>query len=176
VSELAHWSSPGALLVALNAAVEASWPSDVFVSAICLLLDPRTGHGTIAVAGQVAPIVRGPSCCRTLEVNAGPALGLLAEQTYPELRFSLGADDVLVAVTDGVTDRFATGSDLLGTATLARLLDGGPAHPTEVCDSLLSATRGFGQHDDATVLAIAPALHGIATPLVSAPEEISLAA
>src|SRR5690348_5241793 len=58
VSCLAKWASPGALLGELNVAVETSWPSDVFVSAVCFLLDPATGRGTIAAAGQVPPIIR----------------------------------------------------------------------------------------------------------------------
>ena len=71
VSHLARWASPGALLGELNVAVETSWPPDVFVSAVCFLLDPATGRGTIAAAGQVPPVIRGASCCRAVDVDAG---------------------------------------------------------------------------------------------------------
>jgi sigma-B regulation protein RsbU (phosphoserine phosphatase) len=176
VSYLASWASPGELLGELNAAVEASWPFDVFVSAVCFLLDPATGQGTIAAAGQVAPVIRSASCCREVEMHTGPALGLIAEQRYPERRFVLEAGDVLVAVTDGITDPFATASDLLGLGALARILDAGPTAPAAVCASLMSATRGFGLRDDATVLAIAPALSGPATSALAGRAAASLAA
>jgi len=61
-----------------------------------------------------------------------------------------------VAVTDGITDPFATESDLLGLAAPARRLDRAPAAVADVCASLLSATRQIGLRDDATVLAVAP--------------------
>jgi len=176
VSHLARWSSPGALLGELNFAVEASWPSDVFVSAVCFLLDPATGRGTVAAAGQVPPVIRGVSSSRALDMHAGPALGLLAGQRYAECSFMLEPGDVLVAVTDGVTDPFATGSDLLGLDALARILDTGPVCPVELCASLLGATRRFGLQDDATVLAIAPGLHGATTFARGGSDEVSLAA
>jgi len=176
VLHLASWASPGELLGELNTAIEASWPSDVFVSAVCVLLDPETGRGTVAGAGQVPPVVRSASCCRAVEVHTGPALGLVAQQRYPELSFMLGAGDVLVAVTDGITDPFATASDLLGLGALARILDAGPAGPTALCTSLLSATRGFGLKDDATVLAVAQPLRGLEAFVLGAREGTSLAA
>jgi serine phosphatase RsbU (regulator of sigma subunit) len=159
LSEVAEWMAPGALLTSLNAAVEASWPPDVFISAVCFLLDPSTGRGTISVAGQLPPVVRGMSSCRTLDVHAGPALGLVAKQAYPERDFTLGAGDVLVAVTDGVTDLLATAADPLGLAALAHFLDGAPAGPLDICSSLVDVTRRFGGQDDATVLAVAPTLY-----------------
>ena len=176
VSHLAPWASPGALLGELNAVVEASWPSDVFVSAICFLLDPATGRGTIAAAGQVPPVVRRASGCREVEMRTGPALGLVGDQRYLESAFILEAGDVLVAVTDGITDPFATCSDLLGLDALARLLDASPATPTAVCASVLSNSRSIGLEDDATVLVVAPQPSGVAWSGRCSSEELCLAA
>jgi serine phosphatase RsbU (regulator of sigma subunit) len=175
VSQLARWTSPGALLGELNAVVEASWPTDVFVSAICFLLDPATGRGTIAAAGQVPPVVRGTSGCREVEMRTGPALGLAAGQRYFENAFMLDAGDVLVAVTDGITDPFATCSDLLGLDALASMLDAAPTTPAAVCASVLSNSRGIGLEDDATVLVVAPQPSGVAWSERRASEELRLA-
>ena len=174
ISHLARWASPGALLEELNTAVEAGWPSDTFVSAICFLLDPLTGRGIIAVAGQVPPVIKSDSGCRTVEVSTAPALGLVADQGYPERAFMLEAGDVLVAVTDGITDPFATGGDLLGLGELARLLHGSPIDPAAICASLLGATRRCGLQDDATVLAVAPRLTRRRRRCRAAPAEMSL--
>ena len=176
VCELAEWTSPGALLMSLNAAIEESWPLDVFVCAVCFVLDRRTGQGTVAVAGQLPPVVRGVSSCRALDVQTGAALGLLADQGYPENDFALEVDDVLVAATDGVTDRFATDSDVLGLDALARLIDEASLDPSDICDSLLIATRRRGIQDDATVLAVAPDVLGRAAALPAFLDEVSVAA
>jgi serine phosphatase RsbU (regulator of sigma subunit) len=172
VVELGQWASPGALLAGLNAFVEVRWPSDVFVCAVCFTLDPGSGRGTIAVAGHFSPFVRDAVSCRPLETHPGPALGLVAGQRYLESDFRLDAGDVLVAVTDGVTDPLATVADPLGLAALARLLVGDAVHPTEVCASLMEAARRDGVRDDASVLAVAPGLAGAS----SAIEDIGLAA
>jgi serine phosphatase RsbU (regulator of sigma subunit) len=108
VGELAGHMSPGALLTSLNSALEAAWPSDMFVSAVCLDLNLETGRGTIALAGQMRLLVRSPTSTFWLDVKAGPALGVLAEQRYPERTFVLGIDDLLVMVTDGITDPLTT--------------------------------------------------------------------
>ena len=156
VSQLAARMSPGALLSSLNDALEAQWPAELFVSAVCFSFDFLTGAGTIALAGQMPPVVRSHSSSTPLDGHAGPALGILPGQIYQESEFVLGVGDLLVAVTDGVTDPLATHRDLLGLAALARLVDGAPSDPHEVCASLLGAAERFGIRDDATVLAVTP--------------------
>ena len=55
----------------------ARWPSDAFATAVCLLLDPRTGAGTIAVAGQLPPIIRGACLTGVIDTDDGPPLGIV---------------------------------------------------------------------------------------------------
>lgn len=157
VSAMADWMTPGALLSRLNSELEAAWPSDLFVSAVCLSFDSRTGRGTIALAGQLPPVVKSRWTTSALDVTAGPPLGVLAGECYPEEQFGLGLGELLVAVTDGITDPLASDGDLLGVTALARLVERAPADPDEVCASLLRAAERSGVRDDATVLAIAPA-------------------
>jgi serine phosphatase RsbU (regulator of sigma subunit) len=158
VSAAADWMAPGALLSWLNAELEATWPPDLFVSAICLSFDAETGRGTAALAGQLPPIVRGPWMTSTLDVTPGPPLGILADERYPEGEFGLRPGELLVAVTDGITDPLASDADLLGMTALAQLVERAPADPHEVCASLLRAAGRAGVRDDATVLAMAPAV------------------
>jgi serine phosphatase RsbU (regulator of sigma subunit) len=159
VSRVAGSMDPGALLTTLNAAIEPNWPPDLFVSAVCFSLDQRTGRGSIAVAGQLPPIVKGPSSTSIVAVQSGPPLGVVAGQTYEERPLELAAGEVLVATTDGVTDRLAAEDDLLGLSRLSRIVDDGPAAPRETCAALLQAARRVGLMDDATILAVAPASH-----------------
>ena len=159
---IADWMTPGALLSQLNSELEAVWPSDLFVSAVCLSFDSRTGRGTIALAGQLPPVVKSRWTTSALDVTAGPPLGVLAGERYPEGEFGLGFGELLVAVTDGITDPLANDVDLLGMTALARLVERAPADPDDVCASLLQAAGRSGMRDDATVLAIAPARHQVA--------------
>jgi serine phosphatase RsbU (regulator of sigma subunit) len=156
VCDLAGRTGPGALLTALNGAVAASWPPDLFVSAVCFSLDPVTGAGTIAVAGQLPPIVKGLLSSAPVDVQGGPPLGVVAAHVYVERGIDLAAHELLVAVTDGVTDPLATRQDLLGLSALAQIVDHAPPDPTGVCAALLRAARRAGLHDNATVVAAAP--------------------
>jgi serine phosphatase RsbU (regulator of sigma subunit) len=164
VSDLARSSGPAALLTHLNLALEAAWPADVFVSAVCFSLDPLTGEGSIAVAGQLPPIVKGPSSSWPVSVRPGPTLGVVAEHDYEESALALLAGDFLVAVTDGITDPLGTGRDFLGVSALARLVNRARPEPADLCTSLLTAARGAGLCDDATVLAVASPLGATPPP------------
>jgi serine phosphatase RsbU (regulator of sigma subunit) len=146
---------PGALLSQLNAELEAAWPSDVFVSAVCFSFDSCTGRGTVALAGQLPPVVKSRWTASALDVTPGPPLGLVADERYPERKFGLDVGELLVTATDGITDSLASDVDLLGMTALARLVERAPADPHEVCASLLQAVGRSGLRDDATVLAIA---------------------
>jgi serine phosphatase RsbU (regulator of sigma subunit) len=157
VAATADWMAPGALLSWLNSELEAAWPADLFVSAVCLSFDPQTGRGTAALAGQLPPVVRSPWTTSALDVTAGPPLGVLADERYTEREFGLCPGELLVAVTDGITDPLASDVDLLGMTALARLVERAPGDPNEVCASLLRAAGRSGLQDDATVLAVAPA-------------------
>jgi phosphoserine phosphatase RsbU/P len=160
VSELALAMSPGALLTTLNAAIEACWPPDLFVTAVCFSLDPSTGSGSIAVAGQLPPVAKGWSSTRPVQVDGGPALGIFAGQIYEQQPLEVAAGELLVATTDGVTDPLATRNDVLGLSRLSRIVNEATFDPADACRALLRSIRGAKHSDDATALAIAPARHG----------------
>jgi serine phosphatase RsbU (regulator of sigma subunit) len=146
--------SPGRLLASLNTELEACWPSDLFVSAVCLSLDAWTGHGTIAVAGQLPPVVRRLSATTPLEVEAGLPLGILADQRYVERDFDLDPFDLLVTVTDGITDPLATEPDFLGLAALAGIVQRAAPSADQLCAAVLDAAERCHFGDDATVLVV----------------------
>jgi serine phosphatase RsbU (regulator of sigma subunit) len=79
-------------------------------------------------------------------------LGLVAGYRYIETEFFLAPGDILIAMTDGVTDALASASDLLGLEAATRLLEAMPAAPNRICASLLTAAGAGGFRDDATIL------------------------
>ena len=147
-----EWRACGATLTALNQMVNATWQPDQFASAVCFAFDTWTGRGTVAVAGQLPPIVKRGMDTRPLPAVRGPALGLVTDHAYSETEFFLAPDDVLVAVTDGITDPLATASDVLGMRRAIHLLGLVPPEPNQICASLLAAAAQQGFRDDATIL------------------------
>jgi serine phosphatase RsbU (regulator of sigma subunit) len=166
VRELARWLPPGELLGEINNRMEAGWAPNIFASAVCLSLDAARGCGSVAVAGQLPPVVRAATT-RPLSVTSGAPLGVISSQFYSDSPFELADGDVMVLVTDGVTDPLATDADALGLDALVELVQCAPRDPTEVCTRMLNATEALGSHDDATVIAIARSTWGLGHPLCS---------
>ena len=169
VRALAPDIAPGALLVEVNARLAVAWIPGVFASAACLWLDAARGWGTIAIAGHIPPVVRATRT-RPLAICAGPMLGVFDGQTYSEAAFELDDGEVLVLVTDGVSDPLATSFDALGLGALLAVVDRAPPDLTGLCAELLEhASRGAAQ-DDATVIAIARSTWHVGHPLCSLSE------
>jgi sigma-B regulation protein RsbU (phosphoserine phosphatase) len=158
--------SPGALLVEVNARLANTWRPDVFASAVCLWLDAAHGWGTIAVAGQLPPAVRTTST-RALPIPSGPPLGMFLDQAYSEHPFELADGEVMVLVTDGVTDPLGTELDALGFEALLKLIDHAPPDFAELCADLLGETAARRSQDDATVIVLGRSTWEIGHPLCS---------
>jgi sigma-B regulation protein RsbU (phosphoserine phosphatase) len=166
VREWADRLPPGALLEEVNARAEAAWAPNVFASAVCLSLDAERGCGAVAVAGQLPPIVRAATT-RPLAITPGVPLGVVSRQAYAETPFELADGDVLVLVTDGVTDPLATDGDALGLGALLELIAGAPTDLAEICAGILRATEARASPDDATVVAVARSSWPLGHPLCS---------
>jgi serine phosphatase RsbU (regulator of sigma subunit) len=166
VRVLATRLSPGALLGEINARMEMGWLPNLFASAVCVLLDAARGLGTVAVAGQLPPVVR-TTTTHAMPVAPGPPLGVFSSQVYSEMQFELSDGDVIVLVTDGIADSFATERDALGLETLLELVDRAPRDLTGLCADLLNSAEVRGLHDDATIVAIGRSSWEIGHPLCS---------
>ena len=113
---------PATMLAALNAAIIDELPSDTFVTAACVRLDPGA-HGTrvtVASAGHPLPLaLRRDGCVEALGQH-GTLLGLECP-ALPSVEAHLLPGDSLLLYTDGVTEaRNATG--MLGEERLVDLL------------------------------------------------------
>ena len=139
---LAHYTqSPGEILTAMNYRM-LSRSAGGFTTCLVVRVDP---DGTLAIAnaGHLAPYVNG----HELPLQNGLPLGLEAKTSYPESTFTLGPNEQLTLLTDGVVEaRDRTGA-LYGfqrTAAIAR----------NSAESIAQAARDFGQEDDITVLTL----------------------
>jgi sigma-B regulation protein RsbU (phosphoserine phosphatase) len=130
------------------------------------VIDAKAGAASIVVAGMEPPVVVRASSghAETLQ-NDGMPLGLSDQASYQALDVSLGAGDLLVFATDGITEaRDASGLRFFGTdglsAAAVRVHASGSVHPqrplADVAQALLDAACAFTPHgrlkDDACVL------------------------
>lgn len=137
--ELTH--DPGTILAALNNAL-ISRESIGFTTACCIRIS-LSGEYTLANAGHIAPYLSG---CEISAPNALP-LGLLPDQTYELVSGTLGVEDRLVLMSDGIPEARSQSGELYGFERLAEL--------TRLSAQKIAETaQEFGQEDDITVLAL----------------------
>jgi serine phosphatase RsbU (regulator of sigma subunit) len=144
-------ASPVEQSTAANAAVLAGAHADQFVTAQVLRIRLADGLVELVNAGHPAPYLLRDGNAAELDVEVGPAFGLV-EHGYEGEHLQLQPGDRLMLVTDGFLERRAVRLDL--AEILVRTAD---RHPREVVRELatnvLRVTEGR-LLDDATVLCI----------------------
>ena len=160
---LAADESPGAVLSLLNDAILAGNEPDLFVTAVCLQIDPPAYTMRVACAGHLGPFIK-RACGDAQELSApeGAALGIMAEQSYEEKKLDLDPEDAIVLVTDGVTDPLGTSSSPLGQAGLLAELSRARPSAESICAALLG-TKPI-EHDATVVVLKLPPRHRRITP------------
>jgi serine phosphatase RsbU (regulator of sigma subunit) len=103
-----HGGDPGACLTRLNALLSTARDGDVTspVALALAVVDARTGRALVVSAGAEYPLVvrTGPGgAARPLKVGS-LALGVLPDERYAAEEVTLGDDEMLVMVTDGITE------------------------------------------------------------------------
>jgi adenylate cyclase len=94
-----------ALMTIVNAAISRDNPADLFVTALAGIIDVRSGAMELCSAGHQAPILlRAGDLPCVLDAAGGPALCMLEDFSYAAGRVQLHPGDMLVMITDGVTE------------------------------------------------------------------------
>ena len=133
---------------------------EVFVTACAGILDTETGEIVYATAGHYAPgVIRASGEVTYLERTPGIGLCLSHDFEYVSKTERLGPGDVLLLITDGVTEARAAQDVLFEDERLGKVLEechGKP--PDAVLDYLFKEIEKFTgneeQHDDITAIAI----------------------
>jgi adenylate cyclase len=93
------------LMTLVNAAISRDNPANLFVTALAGIIDVRSGAMELCSAGHEAPILlRADEPPRVLDAAGGPALCMLEGFSYAAERVQLHPADLLVMLTDGVTE------------------------------------------------------------------------
>ncbi len=152
------------VIILANQEISRENRADLFVTLVAGILDVRTGDMRLCSAGHDAPILlrAGEMPC-TIEPAGGPPLCVLDDFPYDSSSVRLQPDDMLIMITDGVTEAHDPEKNLYGlerTLTYLAALpqDGNGRSTAAVCQGLYKDIKAFVQHaapsDDVTIMAI----------------------
>jgi sigma-B regulation protein RsbU (phosphoserine phosphatase) len=157
-AQFAHSMAPGETLTLLNANLIPRYQVSNYVAVAYLHLDLKLGTGRIANGGMPYPFLGRDGEISRLTVGGVP-LGLLEQTRYEELEFRLTPGDLLVLISDGVTDAMNPAGDMYGEPRFLESLRRHSTEPIRDCvrnlyDDILAFTDKADIHDDITILAL----------------------
>jgi len=164
------YDSPRLLLIEVNRIISEHLDSRSFITMTYGVIDLRQGVMTYSRAGHT-PLIYLPATATGVPtaqilIPGGMVLGLRIDGAaekfvalLEEERVELGAGDVIVLYTDGITEAMNAESDLFGDERLSRLVEEhGHLDPGELRERILREIEAFvggaGQHDDMTMILI----------------------
>jgi phosphoserine phosphatase RsbU/P len=155
-------SRPSEIVRTLNQLLCGSFSTNRFATFFYGQVDTSTHTLRYVNAGHPPPLVYRTRDGRSelLQLReGGPVVGLIPGCKYAEGRLALEADDLFVAVTDGITEAMNDVGDEWGDEALARTIRRGrEASPRAVIDRIMCGADAFAagasQHDDMTVVAM----------------------
>lgn len=148
-------TEPAALVSELARSVYGDTGGKPYITCIAARLDERERRLTYANAGHPAGLLIGPAGCRRLSVG-GPPAGLLPQAAYEQETIQLARGDLVVFVTDGVSERLGRGLDDVVTRLEQRSLDASDAARAvmDLCESPTATRPTADWDDDRTVVAL----------------------
>ena len=164
-SEAGRLLSPSKVLERANDLLYPDIPAAMFVTCLYAVLDPATGHLSLANAGHNLPYVRSEDGVRELMARGMP-LGLMPGMTYEEKEADLGAGAVMLLHSDGIAEAHNESGGMFGFGRMKELM-AERRTADDVIDHLLTELDRFSgpgheQEDDITLVALqrASSRHG----------------
>ncbi len=147
-------------LTSVNKIVAERVMRGMFVTFLYAVVDPAVGEVVYGNAGHLAPILRHADGRLTRwEDPGGPPLGILPDVAYPAHAKPLAKGEVLMLLSDGITEAVGEGVERFGDDRVAATIAKGPGDPTVLVKALCDATAAFTgnrpQADDQTLLGVA---------------------
>jgi len=152
--------TPGSILEHVNELLQNDSQNTMFVTAFCAILDPETGQMMTANAGHNRPYIWRSTSRQLEQLPKGDlALGVIGDQNYTNLTYTLAPGDFLIAFTDGVTECFSPSGDPFGDDRLKISIENNDGRPiSQLLDAILEDLTNFkgsaATSDDITFLAV----------------------
>ena len=151
-----------ALVRRVNQEISGENPAMLFLTAIMGVLDVRTGELEICNAGHDAPILlRCAESPQAIKGAGGPPLCVDEDFPYAFDKLLLQSGDMLVMITDGVTEAQNATENFYGLPRVwsyLRSVDTARSIPATVCEELYEDVKRFvdgaAPSDDITIMAI----------------------
>jgi sigma-B regulation protein RsbU (phosphoserine phosphatase) len=148
-AEMRRHADLGAVATQLNRAVLESGDASRFVTAVCGVLDVRSGRLAYVNCGHNRPLLLRASGGREGLERGGPALGLFAEAAFEAGTAALDPGDRVVLYTDGVVEPTDENEREFGTERLEAAVREATGRPAaEALRSVVDATRAFSGRED----------------------------
>ncbi len=155
-----QYRKPEEIVLQVNDALAVQNPRGMFVTLLCMIVDPATGVVTCVNAGHPSPVLLRPGAvpCVTLGSTAMVA-GIVAGIEVESETLQLQPGDTLVLYTDGVTEAFNAEHAMFEESRLLACLGDAAGQPAASTVSIiLEAVRRHAgdcpQSDDLTVVAV----------------------
>ncbi|HEY1014068.1 MAG TPA: PP2C family protein-serine/threonine phosphatase, partial [Herpetosiphonaceae bacterium] len=156
---------PAELLARVNRQLVARLQANHMNAAVLFaLIDLKERRLYVANAGMIAPLLLRAGALTYLDAGGLP-LGVLPGARYAEVAVDLLPGDCLLLVSDGIVEARNRQRELFGFERLERAVaEVADADRDELIDYVIDQVDDFVaggiQHDDMTMIAIAPALAG----------------
>jgi len=150
---------PGEIFSMMNDILTENNDACMFVTALCGVIDLKTGRVVMANAGHMNPIIKDSEHTSEQAVAGATALGLMAEVKYPDVEFTLNHHSTLFMYTDGISEAHDKNQAQYSDEKLIALIDTiEPGNADQAGDRIISDVDAFAgnaeQFDDITLLII----------------------
>jgi len=139
-------TDPGEILARVNDELARRNPLSMFVTLFVGVLDTRDGTLRYALAGHPSPVsVRPGSGARLVRESVGTLAGVEPGLTFVTHEKRLLPGEIVVVVTDGITEAFGPGRELFGEERMLEALSRLPlgAGSEAAVEGLLRSVQGF---------------------------------
>ena len=157
-----RYASPGLILAHTNELLCPDIPANMFVTCLCIVMDPATGYLRLANAGHNLPCHCTTGGIKELRATGMP-LGLMPGMTYEETEVWLEPGDNLLVYSDGLVEAHNPQREMFGFPRLRECLPCTPQSRWQgdasliqyLIDQLAEFTGpGWEQEDDVTFVTL----------------------
>jgi sigma-B regulation protein RsbU (phosphoserine phosphatase) len=149
---------PAEMLATLNDALQERKLESQYVTMLFALWDDDKQTLRVANSGAVQPVFCRAGESATIQAEGFP-LGLFPDVTYDEFNVAAQPGDVIVFVSDGISDAENAAGEMYGQDRLSGLLCGLRNQPAQqIADAILDDVTGFqaghDRFDDETIIVL----------------------
>jgi sigma-B regulation protein RsbU (phosphoserine phosphatase) len=161
-TEVRRTASPAEILTRMNRVVFSHSRRGQFVAFLLAVFDRSEMKAVFANAGQTKPLLLSGGTTQWIDaVGVRFPLGMQPDSAYQERSVPLRSGDILLLMTDGITDAMNTAREPFGLERIEQFLiqpGQGSRSAQELVDQLAAAVRlhvgSAPEHDDMTLVAV----------------------